>query len=345
MSDETVSDEPVPGGVHLDDEALNAVLDEEAGADEAAHARSCSECSARLERFRVVALAVAAPVEPVAGERRRAAVARCRRRRRGAGPGSPGAVTTGAGVAGKDPGLRGRGRGRGPRRRRPRRPGDVIVLGQRRPPAGPGRGVGGGGRSGGPGPGRAPRGRPSGPVGWSGPGRQFGRGGVGCRGLDRRLGPVPSTAATWGTSTRATSPMARGLDPISGAASSMISLAERLDESDQPSPIGTDLNPAPVRRRRGARPEAASAGASNRRRPASQADTAPAPPMSPSGGARWPPGNESRSRPPRLHGPSTPRRGGRARPRLRRPGWPSRRTMEVPRPGRRGLRRLASAAA
>lgn len=65
---------PGPGSVHLDDEVLNAVLDGEADAHEAAHARSCSECSDRLERFRRVAVAVAAPVEPVAGEQRRAAV-------------------------------------------------------------------------------------------------------------------------------------------------------------------------------------------------------------------------------------------------------------------------------
>lgn len=61
--------------VHLDDEALSAVLDGEAAGDEASHARTCASCSTRLERFRRMSVAVAAPVEPVAAERRRAMVA------------------------------------------------------------------------------------------------------------------------------------------------------------------------------------------------------------------------------------------------------------------------------
>lgn len=74
-----VPEEPEAEGIaaaHLSDDALNAVLDGEAGTDEAAHARACPRCSARLERLRRVALAVAGPVAPVSAERRRAAVAR-----------------------------------------------------------------------------------------------------------------------------------------------------------------------------------------------------------------------------------------------------------------------------
>ncbi len=71
-TEELVAEEPRRS--HLDDEALNAVLDGEGGPADAAHAHACSRCSVRLERFRRVAVAVAVPVESVAPERRRAAV-------------------------------------------------------------------------------------------------------------------------------------------------------------------------------------------------------------------------------------------------------------------------------
>lgn len=68
-----MGEERVPS--HLDDEALNAVLDGEASAGEQDHADSCARCSARLERLRRVAVAVATPVEPADGGRRAAMVA------------------------------------------------------------------------------------------------------------------------------------------------------------------------------------------------------------------------------------------------------------------------------
>ncbi len=79
---------------HLDDGALNAVLDGEADAEEAAHARSCAPCGARLERFARVARAVGTPVEPVGDERRARAVAEAVR--------VAGSVATVAAPAGKD---------------------------------------------------------------------------------------------------------------------------------------------------------------------------------------------------------------------------------------------------
>lgn len=79
MPEEPLPEEALPvdtAAIHLPDEALNAVLDGESGADDAAHAHACARCAARLEGFRQVARAVAGPVAPVAAEHRRAAVSR-----------------------------------------------------------------------------------------------------------------------------------------------------------------------------------------------------------------------------------------------------------------------------
>lgn len=62
------------GAPHLDDEALNAVLDREAATEEEDHARSCLPCADRLARFAAVASTVAAPVEAPSAEHRQAAV-------------------------------------------------------------------------------------------------------------------------------------------------------------------------------------------------------------------------------------------------------------------------------
>lgn len=64
---------------HLDDEALNAVLDGEATEEQAALASACTLCSARLHRLEQVARALAAPTAPSDGQRRRAAIAAARR--------------------------------------------------------------------------------------------------------------------------------------------------------------------------------------------------------------------------------------------------------------------------
>jgi hypothetical protein len=59
---------------HLDDEALNAVLDGEASEEERAGAAACADCSARLDRLRLVAAALAAPGPSPDATRRRAAI-------------------------------------------------------------------------------------------------------------------------------------------------------------------------------------------------------------------------------------------------------------------------------
>ena len=57
-------------GGHLDDERLSALMDGEAEPTDVAHARSCAECSARVEAWRqAVRLVAAAPVDPPAGVR------------------------------------------------------------------------------------------------------------------------------------------------------------------------------------------------------------------------------------------------------------------------------------
>ena len=60
---------------HLDDEALSAVLDGEATADESAHADACAECGARLEALRQASLLVRTPVDPPTDEARDRAIA------------------------------------------------------------------------------------------------------------------------------------------------------------------------------------------------------------------------------------------------------------------------------
>lgn len=57
--------DPLRDDRHLDDEALSAVLDGESTPEEAAHGRSCERCASRIDRFRVVAAAVAAAVPPM----------------------------------------------------------------------------------------------------------------------------------------------------------------------------------------------------------------------------------------------------------------------------------------
>jgi hypothetical protein len=59
---------------HLDDEALNAVLDGEASEEERAEAAACANCSARLDRLRLVAAALAAPGPSPDATRRRVAI-------------------------------------------------------------------------------------------------------------------------------------------------------------------------------------------------------------------------------------------------------------------------------
>lgn len=59
---------------HLDDDVLNAVLDGEASTEERAEAAACDACSARLDRLRLVARALAAPVPSPDATRRRAAI-------------------------------------------------------------------------------------------------------------------------------------------------------------------------------------------------------------------------------------------------------------------------------
>lgn len=60
---------------HIDDEALSAVLDDEATVEESDHARRCRDCSSRLAELRAVALAVGDPPSPAAPGARRASVA------------------------------------------------------------------------------------------------------------------------------------------------------------------------------------------------------------------------------------------------------------------------------
>jgi hypothetical protein len=49
---------------HLDDEQLSALIDGDAGADEAIHAEGCERCSGRLAQLRSAVAAVAAPPPP-----------------------------------------------------------------------------------------------------------------------------------------------------------------------------------------------------------------------------------------------------------------------------------------
>jgi hypothetical protein len=60
---------------HLDDEAISAVLDGEATADEVAHVDACATCAARLAQLRDAALIVRTPVEPPSDAERAAAIA------------------------------------------------------------------------------------------------------------------------------------------------------------------------------------------------------------------------------------------------------------------------------
>ena len=60
---------------HLDDEAISAVLDGEATADEAAHVDGCAACAARLGQLRDAALVVRTPVAPPTDAERDAAIA------------------------------------------------------------------------------------------------------------------------------------------------------------------------------------------------------------------------------------------------------------------------------
>jgi hypothetical protein len=60
---------------HLDDEAISAVLDGEATADEVAHVDVCATCAARLAQLRDAALVVRTPVEPPSDAERDAAIA------------------------------------------------------------------------------------------------------------------------------------------------------------------------------------------------------------------------------------------------------------------------------
>jgi hypothetical protein len=60
---------------HLDDEAISAVLDGEATADEVAHVDACATCAARLGELRDAALFVRTPVEPPSDTEREAAIA------------------------------------------------------------------------------------------------------------------------------------------------------------------------------------------------------------------------------------------------------------------------------
>lgn len=59
---------------HADDEFLSALLDGEPTAGDAAHVDTCEQCRTRLETLRGVSAAVAAPVPPVAGHVREAAL-------------------------------------------------------------------------------------------------------------------------------------------------------------------------------------------------------------------------------------------------------------------------------
>lgn len=61
--------------LHLDDEALSAVLDGEASADESQHADTCAACSARLATLRDASMLVRSPVAPADPERRELAIA------------------------------------------------------------------------------------------------------------------------------------------------------------------------------------------------------------------------------------------------------------------------------
>lgn len=60
---------------HLDDEAISAVLDGEATADEVAHVDACATCAARLGELRDAALIVRTPVDPPSDAERDAAIA------------------------------------------------------------------------------------------------------------------------------------------------------------------------------------------------------------------------------------------------------------------------------
>lgn len=64
---------------HLDDESLNAVLDDEATPEERAGAADCGECSVRLDRLRLVAQAIGAPTPAPDAGRRQAMIDAARR--------------------------------------------------------------------------------------------------------------------------------------------------------------------------------------------------------------------------------------------------------------------------
>jgi hypothetical protein len=68
-------DPTLPGGDHLDDEALSAVLDGEGAGADAAHVESCDSCSARLGALRDASVLVATPVPPASDDRREASIA------------------------------------------------------------------------------------------------------------------------------------------------------------------------------------------------------------------------------------------------------------------------------
>lgn len=61
--------------LHLDDEALSAVLDGEADAEESAHADACEACRARLGQLRDASVLVGTPVPAPDPARREAAIA------------------------------------------------------------------------------------------------------------------------------------------------------------------------------------------------------------------------------------------------------------------------------
>ena len=60
---------------HLDDEALSAVLDGEAAAEESAHVDECETCRTRLGALRDASVLVGTPVPPPDPARREAAIA------------------------------------------------------------------------------------------------------------------------------------------------------------------------------------------------------------------------------------------------------------------------------
>lgn len=64
-----------PQGEHLDDEAASAALDDDAGAAELAHLRTCAICRSSVERLRAAQAAVAVPVAIDAGARESAIAA------------------------------------------------------------------------------------------------------------------------------------------------------------------------------------------------------------------------------------------------------------------------------